>query len=74
MAKTVSVSVNAVTATALLIAASCGFMLYQKQQYDDLMQEFVDLKWEAGNMEANLLLARNALEHCKTGASGASQE
>jgi hypothetical protein len=69
MAKTVSVSVNAVTATALLIATSCGFMLYQKHQYDDLMQEFVDLKWEAGNMEANLLLARNDLERCKTGAN-----
>ena len=33
------------------------------------MQEFVDLKWEAGNMEANLLLARNDLERCKTGAN-----
>jgi hypothetical protein len=67
MAKTVSVSVNAVIAIALLIAAGCGFMLYQKHQYDDLMQEFVDLKWQAGSVEANLLLARNALEHCKTG-------
>ncbi len=69
MAKTVSVSVNAVTATALLIAAGCGFMLYQKHQYDELMQEFVDLKWQAGSVEANLLLARNALEQCKTGAN-----
>jgi hypothetical protein len=69
MAKTVSVSLNAVIATALLIAASCGFMLYQKHQYDDLMQEFVDLKWQAGDTEANLLLARNALERCKTGPS-----
>ena len=43
MAKTVSVSVHAVIATALLIAAGCGFMLHQKHQYDDLMQEFVDL-------------------------------
>jgi hypothetical protein len=69
MAKTVSVSVNAVIATALLITAGCGFMLYQKHQYDDLMQEFVDLKWQAGSVEANLLIARNALEHCKTGTS-----
>ena len=65
MAKTVSVSVNAVIAAALLLAAGCGFMLYQKQQYDDMMQEFVDLKWEAGNIEANLVIARNQLERCR---------
>jgi outer membrane lipopolysaccharide assembly protein LptE/RlpB len=74
MAKTVSVSVNAVIAAALLLAAGCGFMLYQKHQYDDLMQEFVDLKWQAGGTEANLLLARNALAHCKAAPSNASQE
>ncbi len=69
MAKTVSVSVNAVIATALLIAAGCGFMLYQKQQYDDLMQEFIDLKWEAGNIEANLVIARKQLERCRAATS-----
>jgi hypothetical protein len=44
-------------------------MLYQKRHYDDLMQEFVDLKWQASSVEANLLIARNALEQCKTGSN-----
>ncbi len=69
MAKTVSVSVNAVIATALLIAAGCGFMLYQKSQYDEMMQEFVDLKWQAGNIEANLVIARKQLERCRAATS-----
>ena len=48
-----------------MIAAGCGFMLYQKSQYDEMMQEFVDLKWQAGNIEANLVIARNQLEKCR---------
>ena len=65
MAKTINVSVNAIVTTALLIAAACGFIIYQKLQFDDLMQEYVDLKWQSGNTEANLVIARNHLEACK---------
>jgi hypothetical protein len=44
-------------------------MLYQKQQFDDLMQEYVDLKWESGNTAANLVIARNHLEACRAEAA-----
>ena len=69
MAKTVTLSVNAFTAAAVFLAGSCGFMLYQKQQFDDLMQEYVDLKWESGNTAANLVIARNHLEACRAEAA-----
>ena len=65
MAKTINVPVNAIVTTALLIAAACGFIIYQKLQFDDLMQEYVDLNWQSGNTEANLAIARNHLEACK---------
>ena len=73
MAKTVSVSVNAIVTTALFIAVSCGFMIFQKRQYDDLMQEYVDLKWHSGNTEANLVIARNQLQACRAAASPEKQ-
>lgn len=70
MAKTVSVSVDMIITAVLLAVISCGFMLYQKHQFDDLMQEYIDLKWQSGNTEANLVIARNHLEACKAAASG----
>ena len=73
MAKTVTLSVNAVTAAALFLAGSCGFMLYQKRQYDRLMQEYIDLHWKAGNTEANLVLLKNRLEHCEAGTGSPIQ-
>jgi hypothetical protein len=70
MVKTVSISIDTIATVALLVAVSCGFMLYQKHQFDDLMQEYIDLKWQSGNTEANLVIARNHLEACKAAASG----
>jgi hypothetical protein len=69
MARKISVSVNAVVTTALFIVVCCGFILFQKQQFDDLMQEYVDLKWESGNSAANLVIARNQLEACRAEAA-----
>ena len=51
--------------TALFIAVCCGFMIFQKRQFDDLMQEYVDLKWQSGNTEANLVIARKQLQACR---------
>ena len=51
--------------STLLLAAAGGFIIYQKAQFGDLMQEYVDLKWQSGNTEANLAIARNHLEACK---------
>jgi len=70
MAKTVSISVNAIVTTGLFFAICCGFMLYQKHQFDDLMQEYVDLKWQAGDTEANLVITRNQLEKCRDNKPG----
>jgi len=73
MVKTVSISIDTIATVVLLVAVSCGFMLYQKHQFDDLMQEYVDLKWQSGNTEANLVIARNHLEQCRAVASPEEQ-
>jgi len=73
MVKTVSISIDTIATVVLLVAVSCSFMLYQKHQFDDLMQEYVDLKWQSGNTEANLVIARNHLEQCRAVASPEEQ-
>ena len=45
-------------------ALSVGFHLYQRHQYNDLLLENTALKWEAQDMEINLLLNRRKLEAC----------
>lgn len=41
------------------------FILYQRYQYSDLLQETVDLKWEAGNINANLIIKTALAEKCE---------
>ncbi|MEN8108258.1 MAG: hypothetical protein ABFS22_09650 [Pseudomonadota bacterium] len=65
MAKTVGISVNAIVATTLLVVVSCGFILFQKSQYDALMQDYVDIKWQQSTDAANLVMARRSLDNCK---------
>jgi len=50
-------------------ALSVGFHLYQRHQYNDLLLEDTALKWEAQDMEINLLLNRRKLEACNNLAS-----
>jgi hypothetical protein len=64
MAKKVSVSVNAVIAVMLLIAACMAAIVYQNRLYDDLFREYVDIKWSNSNAEANLVYLRKKLEKC----------
>lgn len=66
MAKKVSVSVNAVVAGLLLIAACMGAIVYQNSLYDELFQKYVDIKWSNTNTEANLVYVRKKLEKCTT--------
>ncbi|UCC56775.1 MAG: hypothetical protein JSU75_03190 [Gammaproteobacteria bacterium] len=64
MAKKVSVSINAVVAVMLLVAACLATIFYQNRLYDELFQEYVDLKWSNSNAEANLVYLRKKLEKC----------
>jgi hypothetical protein len=43
---------------------SAAFHLYQRHQYNDLLLENTALKWEAQDMEINLLLNRRKLKMC----------
>jgi len=58
-----------VAVLVICFALSVGFHLYQRHQYNDLLLENTALKWEAQDMEINLLLNRRKLEACNNLAS-----
>ncbi|MDH3899766.1 MAG: hypothetical protein OEU51_01820 [Gammaproteobacteria bacterium] len=64
MAKKVSISINAVIAGMILVAACMAAIVYQNRLYDELFQEYVDIKWSNTNTEANLVYVRKKLEKC----------
>lgn len=56
---------DAALAIALVFVMSLGFNLYQRQQYQSLLQELVDAKWERDNMEVNWTYVKGKLEKCQ---------
>ena len=56
---------DALITIIVVFVLALSFILYQRYQYSDLLQENVDLKWEYGNLEANLLLKSNQYDKCK---------
>lgn len=63
---------DAAAVIALVFVASFGFNLYQRHQYQSLLQELVDTKWEADNMEVNWQYVKAKLERCEGPAAGRS--
>lgn len=49
---------------AISFALSVDFHFYQRHQYNDLLLENTAMKWEAQDMEINLLLNRRKIEAC----------
>ena len=58
------VNYDFVAMIVISFALSAGFHLYQRHQYNDLLLENTALKWEAQDMEINLLLNRRKLQAC----------
>ena len=74
MAKKVSVSINAVVAGMILMAACVGVIVYQISLYDKLFQEYVDVKWSNTNIAANLVYVRKKLEKCETTTAATAED
>lgn len=56
---------DAAIVIALVFVASFGFNLFQRHQFQGLLQETIDAKWEADNMKVNWLYVKKKLEDCQ---------
>ena len=42
-----------------------SFLLYQRYQYSEILQDNIDLAWENENLNVDLILTTNLLDKCK---------
>ena len=77
--KKIELHMDALIAIAVVFVLFGVFLLYQRYQYNDLLQENVDLQWENSSLEANLVLLTAQIDKCKSSmetlkAAGAGRE
>jgi len=50
-----------------VLVLAIAFLLYQRYQYSDLLQENVDLAWKNSSLEAELVMKTAQIDACKAG-------
>jgi len=55
---------DALIAIVLVFVLAASFIVYQRQQYAEVMQENIDLIWEVETMKADLQINAARLEAC----------
>ena len=58
---------DALIAIVLVFVLAVGFIVYQRQQYAEVMQENIDLIWEVETMKVDLQINAARLEACAGG-------
>jgi hypothetical protein len=62
--KKLTVNYDAIALVAIALVVSLGMNVWQRQQFNDLLAEYVDSQWEAQNVKANMVYARTLLKEC----------
>ena len=57
---------DALITIVAVFALVVAFLLYQRYQYSDLLQENVDLAWENANLQVNLDYKTAQFDECKS--------
>jgi hypothetical protein len=68
--KQLTVHLDAVVIIALIFLASLGMNLWQFLNSKELMQNYIDAKWELENTRATVVYARRMLKACDPGKYG----
>jgi heme/copper-type cytochrome/quinol oxidase subunit 3 len=64
MKKQFTLNLDALVVITLVFLLAISFIGYQRYQYNDLLQEHVQLQWGTQDMEINLDIAKAKLERC----------
>ena len=62
--KQLTVHLDAVAIVALIFLVSIGVNVWQFLDNKELMQKYVNVEWELGNIKSNLVYARRQLKAC----------
>jgi hypothetical protein len=55
---------DALIAVAVVLVLAGGFIVYQRVQYSELLQENIDLMWEVETLKVDLQTTASRLEAC----------
>jgi len=58
---------DALIVVILVFVLAISFIVYQRQQYADVLQENIDLTWENETLKVDLQLSASRLDTCENG-------
>ena len=64
--KKLELHMDALIAMFAVLALVIAFLVFQRYQYSNLLQENVDLLWENSTLEANLVFMTTQIDKCKS--------
>jgi Na+/H+ antiporter NhaB len=65
MKKKFTVNLDALIVIAIVLLMAVGFIAYQRGQYTDLLEEHVQLQWQAQDSEINVKYLKVKLQQCR---------
>jgi hypothetical protein len=64
MKKHFTLNLDALLVITIIVLLTFGFIIYQRNQYSDLLEEHVQLQWLAQDMEINIKSLKAKLKQC----------
>ena len=64
MKKHFTLNLDALLVITIIFLLAFGFIIYQRNQYSDLLEEHAQLQWLAQDMEINTNLLKEKLKKC----------
>jgi hypothetical protein len=64
MKKHFTLNLDALLVITIIFLLAFSFIIYQRNQYSDLLEEHVQLQWLAQDMEINTILLKAKLKQC----------
>jgi hypothetical protein len=63
--KKIELHLDALITIIVVFVLAFSFVLYQRYQYSDLLQENIDLSWDNEKLKVNLIVETSLLDECK---------
>ena len=63
--KKIELHLDALITIIVVFVLASSFILYQRYQFSDVLQENIDLTWENEKLKVNLILETNLLDGCR---------
>ena len=63
--KKIELHLDALITIIVVFVLAISFLLYQRYQYADVLQENIDLTWDNEKLKVDLIVEKSLLDKCK---------